>query len=117
MMIAECYSHVLQPDDEVIIHEAAHEANVGAWERCAKKAGCVLKTWKLDVVHMKQAPLDALEKLVTPKTKIVAVAHVSNLFGEITDVAAVVKVRILSLGPLVSDLTLYMDWRVPLTKH
>lgn len=89
--IADCYSRVFSEDDEIIIHEGAHEANVGPWERAAKRAGCTLKLWKIDPETMEQGPLKGLEELLSEKTRIVAFAHVSNLLGEITDVEAVVK--------------------------
>lgn len=89
-MLAECYSRLLQPGDEVIICETAHEANAGPWEKL-ERFGIVVKLWRMDTVTF-QCSLDDLRLLLTPRTKIVAFPHVSNLLGEVVDVAAITRV-------------------------
>lgn len=88
-MLAECYSRLLKPGDEVIICETAHEANAGPWARL-ERFGMVVKTWRLDPATG-QCSLADLEALLTPNTRIVAFPHVSNLLGEIVDIAAITE--------------------------
>lgn len=88
-MLAECYSRLLKPGDEIIICETAHEANAGPWARL-ERFGLVVKTWRLDPATG-QCSLADLEALLTPSTKIVAFPHVSNLLGEVVDVAAITE--------------------------
>lgn len=86
-MLAECYSRVLKPGDEIIICETAHEANAGPWARL-ERFGMVVKTWRVDPVTY-QCSLEDLESLLTSRTRIVAFPHVSNLLGEVVDLAAI----------------------------
>ncbi len=86
-MLAECYSRLLNPGDEVIICETAHEANAGPWARLSR-FGVVVKTWRVDPRTF-QCSLHDLEALLNPKTRLVAFPHVSNLLGEVVDVPAI----------------------------
>jgi len=89
-MLAECYSRRLQPGDEIIICETAHEANAGPWAKL-ERFGIVVKLWRMDPNTL-QCSLDDLRSLLTPRTKIVAFPHVSNLLGEVVDVASITRV-------------------------
>jgi cysteine desulfurase family protein (TIGR01976 family) len=88
-MLAGCYADALQPGDEIIVVETGHEANVGPWMKLADR-GFTVKVWKFDQSSM-TCSLEELEKLLTERTKIVAFVHVSNLLGEIVDVAAITR--------------------------
>lgn len=86
-MLAECYSRLLEPGDEIVICETAHEANAGPWAKL-KRYGIEIKTWNVDPSTL-QCSLSDLRSLMTPRTKLVAFPHVSNLLGEVVDVAAI----------------------------
>lgn len=86
-MLAECYSRRLEPGDEVVISEAAHEANAGPWEKL-RRYGIVIRVWKVDP-ETGDMPIDGLASLLTSRTKIVAFPHVSNLLGGVVDVKAI----------------------------
>lgn len=72
------------PGDEIVISIAEHHSNLIPWQRAAKVRGAALKYMYLD----KQGgiPDSEIEKKITPKTKIVAVAHVSNVLGSLAPV-------------------------------
>ncbi|KAJ7280521.1 hypothetical protein O6H91_Y370100 [Diphasiastrum complanatum] len=89
-MLGICYGRVLQRGDEVIVHEANHEANVAPWVRMAEQAGLSLKFWLLNHESF-ESNLDELGQLLSPRTRIVAVTHVSNLLGEVLDLEKVVR--------------------------
>jgi cysteine desulfurase family protein (TIGR01976 family) len=89
-MLAECYSRLLEPGDEIIICETAHEANAVPWEKL-KRFGMVIKTWSVDP-ETQQCSIDELKSLITDRTKLVAFPHVSNLLGEVVDVKAITEV-------------------------
>ncbi|MFW5488739.1 MAG: aminotransferase class V-fold PLP-dependent enzyme [Desulfovibrio sp.] len=80
----------LQPGDEVIVTNQDHEANSGAWRRLESQ-GMVVKQWSIDP---ETGSLDVadLERLITPKTKLLTFPHCSNILGEINPVAAFCKV-------------------------
>jgi cysteine desulfurase family protein (TIGR01976 family) len=79
----------LQPGDEIVLSEAEHEANAGPWKRLAAR-GVVLRSWPLDRETLRLEPR-TLETLLTPRTKLVAFTHVSNLLGTIHDVPAITR--------------------------
>ncbi|CAM6105255.1 unnamed protein product [Calypogeia fissa] len=91
MNLTDCYSYVLKEGDEVIIHEANHEANVTPWLRMAARCGASIKWWRINYETF-ESDLDDLAHLLSPRTRIVAVPHVSNILGEILDVGKIVKV-------------------------
>ena len=68
--------------DEIIVANTAHEANYGAWT----KLRAPVREWNVYANNY----LEELEQLLTEKTRIVALPHVSNLIGEIIDVPAIV---------------------------
>lgn len=77
----------LRPGDEVIVTEADHEANVGAWRRLAGR-GAVVKTWPLDRDRLVLDPA-ALAPLLSARTRLVCMTHCSNVLGTLHDVRAV----------------------------
>jgi selenocysteine lyase/cysteine desulfurase len=74
---------ITSTDDEIILTNLAHEANYGAW---TKLRGKVIE-WK---AH-ERVDLNDLSALLSERTRIIAIPHVSNLVGEILDVEAIVK--------------------------
>ena len=67
------------------------QANAGPWVRLAEETGALIKWWRVKEGPPFSTSMDDLQLLLTDKTKIVALPHVSNLLGEVYDVAAVVK--------------------------
>jgi len=75
--------------NEVIIAEQGHESNVGPWARLAER-GWTVRTWRFDR-EAQRSHLDDLEALLSDRTRIVAVAQVSNLLGEIDDMRRIAR--------------------------
>ena len=67
------------------------QANAGPWVRLAEETGAVVKWWRVKGEPPFSTSTDEFQQLLTEKTKIVALPHVSNLLGEVLNVAAVVK--------------------------
>jgi len=88
-MLAECYERALEPGDEIVIAETAHEANAGPWAKMKAKKFKV-HTWKMDPDNF-ECSMSELKELLNGQTRIVAFPHVSNLLGQIVDVAAITK--------------------------
>lgn len=83
-----------EPGDEVIVTITDHESNIGPWVWLEEK-GVVVKFWPMNK-DTYELDLDDLEALMTDRTKLVAVTHVSNLLGTINpvkDIAAFVHAR------------------------
>lgn len=74
---------ILQKGDEIILSHYEHHSNILPWQLWAEENEGKLKVIPLNTNQTLN--LDALERLVTPKTKVLAITHVSNTLGLITD--------------------------------
>lgn len=79
----------LQAGDEIILSVMEHHANIVPWHLLRERQGVVLKWVEIDANGDldPQAVLDA----ITPKTKLIAITHMSNVLGSVVDVAAICK--------------------------
>ena len=74
----------MQAGDEVIISTMEHHSNIVPWQLQAAQRGIVLHVIPMD--DRGELLLDEYERLFSPKTKIVSIAHVSNVLGTINPV-------------------------------
>jgi cysteine desulfurase family protein (TIGR01976 family) len=79
----------LQPGDEIIVTAFDHESNIGPW-RWLEQFGINLKVWGIDRDSL-DIDLEALDALMTPRTRLVAVTHTSNILGTINPIANIAK--------------------------
>ena len=89
-ILSLCISRQWKPGDEVIVTNADHEANVSCWTDL-REMGIVIKIWKLNPENL-ELDLKQLKELMSPKTKLVAMVHVSNILGTINPVKEVAKI-------------------------
>ncbi len=89
--VARAIGRSLQPGDEIIVTELDHHANVAPWQALAKERGAVLKWLPLDLETYRHE-VGALELLLSPRTKVVAIGAASNILGTVSDVVAMVAV-------------------------
>lgn len=73
------------PGDEVIVTMADHESNIGPWTRL-EEFGVIIKVWPLNATTM-DLRLEDLAPLMTDRTRLVCVTHVSNILGKVHPVA------------------------------
>ena len=73
----------LAPGDEVIVTNQDHEANISPWLRL-KENGAKIIEWKFNL-NDHELKINDLEKLITSKTKILAVTHCSNIVGSVNN--------------------------------
>ncbi len=79
----------VQPGDEIIVTEAEHHSNIVSWQMMCLRRGAVLKVLRVDDTgHLK---IEELENLITEKTKLMAVTHISNVLGIINPVKEIVR--------------------------
>ncbi|MEJ2766618.1 cysteine desulfurase CsdA [Photobacterium sp. MCCC 1A19761] len=79
-LIAQTYARQqLQPGDEILVSELEHHANIVPWQIVAEQTGA--KVVKLPMRPDCTLDMDAFGHLLTPRTKIVAVAHITNVTG------------------------------------
>jgi cysteine desulfurase/selenocysteine lyase len=77
------------PGDEVLLTAMEHHANIVPWQVLCQERGARLRV--APVSDAGELELDALEALLGPRTRIVAVTHVSNVLGTINPVRAIVE--------------------------
>jgi cysteine desulfurase family protein (TIGR01976 family) len=80
-ILATCIGRTFATGDEIIVTDCDHEANIGAWAELAQK-GITIKHWKINRESFRMEPED-LKALLSSKTRLVAVTHVSNILGTI----------------------------------
>jgi cysteine desulfurase/selenocysteine lyase len=73
--------------DEIVVTVAEHASNLYPWQRLARQTGARLKV--VDVDDTGRLRLDQLDTLLTSRTRLVAVAHVSNVLGVVNPVAEI----------------------------
>ena len=75
--------------DEIILTEMEHHANIVPWQELCRRKGAVIKV--APVTDEGELDLPAFTKLLSDKTKIVAVTHISNVLGTINPIAELTK--------------------------
>ena len=86
-LVAASLGLTLQAGDEIIVSELEHHANIIPWHFLRERKGVVLRF--VSVTDEGGLDLDAYERLIGPKTKIVALTHMSNVTGAVSDVARI----------------------------
>lgn len=101
-LVASSFGSQLEPGDEVIFTEMEHHSNIVPWHLLRDRAGITLKA--VPITPEGELDMAAFDKLLTPKTKLVAVVHISNALGtinpikEITEKAHAVGAKVLVDG-------------------
>jgi cysteine desulfurase / selenocysteine lyase len=79
----------LQPGDEVLISTLEHHSNIVPWQMVCQQTGATLKV--IPINDAGEVDLEAFERLLTARTKLVSVVHVSNALGTIVPVAEITR--------------------------
>ncbi|PJJ71432.1 cysteine desulfurase/selenocysteine lyase [Diaminobutyricimonas aerilata] len=85
---AEADRFRLRPGDEIVVTELEHHANLLPWQELAARTGATLRFIPVDDDGALR--LEEAERIITPRTQILAFAHVSNVLGVINPVAQLV---------------------------
>jgi cysteine desulfurase / selenocysteine lyase len=90
-LVAQSYARPrLAPGDEILISAMEHHSNIVPWQMVCEQTGAVLKVVPIDDAG--EFRFDAYERLLSERTRIVAVTHLSNALGTINPVARIVAV-------------------------
>jgi cysteine desulfurase/selenocysteine lyase len=88
-LVAQSYGLAnLRAGDEILLTEMEHHSNIVPWQQVAERTGAVIRWAPIDD-HF-ELDLDAFDKLLSPRTKIVAVTAISNVLGTITPLATII---------------------------
>ena len=81
---------VLKPGDEIILSIMEHHSNIVPWHFLRERHGAVIKWIPCD--DDGNLDMDAFEKLISPRTKIVAITQMSNALGTINPIADIIRI-------------------------
>jgi cysteine desulfurase family protein (TIGR01976 family) len=79
-----------QPDDEIVVTELDHHANIDPWRRLAVERGVTIRTVRMDTATGRLNWED-LERFVGPKTRLLAIGAASNAVGTINDLESAIE--------------------------
>lgn len=87
-LLANIFAPQLQAGDEIIISALEHHANIVPWQMLAKQTGAIIKVIPLTQSHC--LDVEAFKALLTANTKLVSIAHVSNVLGVINPIKKII---------------------------
>jgi cysteine desulfurase/selenocysteine lyase len=89
-LVAQTYGRThVGAGDEVVISEMEHHSNIVPWQMLCQEKGALLRV--IPMTDAGELRLDEYERLLGPRTRIVAVTHVSNALGTINPIAEMVR--------------------------
>jgi cysteine desulfurase/selenocysteine lyase len=89
-LVAQSYGRsVLRPGDEILISWLEHHSNIVPWQLLREQTGAVLRVAPIN--DLGEIDGDALAALLSPRTRIVAVSHVSNSLGTINPIRGIIE--------------------------
>jgi len=84
-LVADAIGHTLSAGDEILITEMEHHSNIVPWQMAARARGAHVRA--IPVVDGGRLDLAAFDRLLTERTRVLALTHVSNVLGTINPVA------------------------------
>lgn len=88
-LVASSYGQLLRPGDEVILSEMEHHANIVPWQLLRERSGIVIKVIPL-AADRSTLDMDAYRSLLSERTKVVSVTHISNVLGTVNPVGEII---------------------------
>jgi len=84
-IVADAIGHTLSPGDEILVTEMEHHSNIVPWQMAARIKGARVRA--IPVTGDGVLDLGAFDRLLSERTRVLALAHVSNVLGTINPVA------------------------------
>jgi len=87
-LVSSGFSQLLKKGDEVIISHLEHHSNIVPWQLACEKSGAILKV--IPINQKGEMILEKFDALLSDKTKVVAVNHISNTLGTINPIKEII---------------------------
>ena len=87
MVVFGYMKNILNAGDEVLLTKSEHASNVLPWIKLSEEKGIVLKYMDLDSDYA--LTVDSVKKSITDKTKVISIAHVTNVIGDVRDIETI----------------------------
>lgn len=88
-LVANSFGKLLREGDEILITQMEHHSNIVPWQMIAEELGLVVRY--IPINEAGELIMDDLNNLLTEKTKLVAITHISNALGTINPIAAIIS--------------------------
>ena len=88
-LVASSFGELLKEGDEIIISAMEHHSNIVPWQMLCERKKCVLKV--IPITKKGDLIIEEYEKLLSSKTKLVAVTHISNTLGTINPIKEIIE--------------------------
>ena len=98
-LVAQSISDQIKENDEILISAMEHHSNIVPWQELCKRTGACLKV--IPINEAGEINLDEMNRLISAKTRIISITHVSNTLGTINPIK-----KIINLAKSVDALTL-----------
>ena len=90
-LVAFCFGEAfIKEGDEVVVTEAEHHSNIVPWQMMCRRKGAVLKVLPVD--DSGHLMVEKLDEILTDRTRIMAVTHISNVLGIINPVKEIIRI-------------------------
>lgn len=88
-LVAFSFGSTLSAGDEILISAMEHHSNIVPWQMLCERQGCVLKVAPIN--QRGELIMDEFDKLLSKKTKLVAITHISNTLGTVNPVKEIIQ--------------------------
>ncbi|MFL2607532.1 MAG: aminotransferase class V-fold PLP-dependent enzyme [Flavobacteriaceae bacterium] len=88
-LVANGFINSLKLGDEIIVSQLEHHSNIVPWQMLCEKTGAVMKVIPMN--NLGELDLSTFEKLLSDKTKVVFVNHVSNALGTVNPIETIIE--------------------------
>ncbi len=89
-LIASSVTNLIQENDEILISSMEHHSNIVPWQELCKRTGAVLKV--IPINENGELLIDEYESMVSDRTKLVSVVHLSNTLGSINPIEDIIRI-------------------------
>lgn len=87
-LVASSFGTFLQQGDEILISAMEHHSNIVPWQLLCERAGCILKV--IPISTKGELDMEAYASLLSERTRLVAVTHISNTLGTVNPVKSII---------------------------
>jgi len=88
-LVAQAVGRTLAGGDEILVTEMEHHSNLIPWQMLCRDRGTVLKA--VPLLEGSYLDMDAFDRLLSPRTRVVAVTHVSNVLGTVNPIEPIAR--------------------------
>ncbi len=100
-LVASSFGQSLQAGDEIVLSQMEHHANIVPWHFLRERQGVVLRF--VPITEDGRLDIDAYRALIGPRTRMVAISHMSNVLGTINPAAEIVEIAHAAGVPVLLD--------------